>query len=260
MNWTTNLSSENAHEGSANGDVELFAGKEVNATVREVIQNSIDVPNDSKTPVIVEVDMYEESIDKLPRISQVKEIVDNIANTEFWKNDQEVSKRVDLAKQTLDKDTVKIVRFSDFNTTGAKGAKQGHQARTPFTALTRANYVSDKASSSASGSRGIGKNSVKGISDLRMVLFTSQTKEDGKYSSGQIDLATFAKGDKISNRINYLVGDDNEAIAGEVIDDKFTRNENGTDLRIVGVNEDYGQELCEFGLVYLLENFFNFNL
>ena len=51
-----------------------------------------------------------------------------------------------------------------------------------------------------------------------MVLFTSQTQSDGKYSSGQIDLATFAKGNQISNRINYLVGDDNEAIEGEVID------------------------------------------
>lgn len=255
MRWTMGLNKENASEGSANGDVELFAGREVSSTIRETIQNSSDVPADDKIPVKIEIKMYKVATNSLPQIAQIKEIVKNIDETDFWADNQEVQKRVGLAKQALAKEKITVVRISDFNTLGASGAKLGHQKNSPFTALTRANYVSHKSNASAAGSRGIGKNSVKGISDLRMVLFTSQTQSDGKYSSGQIDLATFAKGNQISNRINYLVGDDNEAIEGEVIDDGFIRKENGTDIRIIGVNDKYVEEFADFGLVYILENY-----
>ena len=58
MRWTMGLNKENASEGSANGDVELFAGREVSSTIRETIQNSSDVPADDKIPVKIEIKMY----------------------------------------------------------------------------------------------------------------------------------------------------------------------------------------------------------
>lgn len=255
MRWTTGLNRENYSNGSENGDVELFSGREVSSIIRESIQNSSDVPADDKTPVKVEIDVYKISTNLIPQVKQAEEIVENIDKTDFWADNQEVQKRVNLAKQALAKEKITVIRISDFNTLGASGAKLGRQKNSPFTALTRANYVSNKTNASASGSRGIGKNSFKGISDLRMVLFTSQTESDGKYSSGQIDLATFAKNDEISSRINCLVGDDNEAIEGEIMDDGFIRQKNGTDIRIVGVNDKYVEEFEDFGLVYILENY-----
>src|SRR5690606_38400000 len=81
------------------------------------------------------------------------------------------------ACSTLRKPLISVFTVEDYGTTGLVGPSV---AGSPFHALVKGSGVSQKSSSDAGGSFGIGKNAAFAVSTLRTVFYSTRYRSDGK--------------------------------------------------------------------------------
>lgn len=144
-------------EGYSNGSIAEFKGNPLQALAREVCQNSLDAADGSGKPVIVEFQTSTMRIDDFPGMKYMRKVIDACAD--YWKTNGDINTSTFLkqAKQCLKSNTFTVLRISDYNTTGVKGAFSD-EAITPWGSLVKGNAFSVKTDmSNAAGSYGIGK-------------------------------------------------------------------------------------------------------
>lgn len=158
-------------EGLMDAGIETFRDSPFAAVAREMGQNSRDAQDDSDLPVRVTFDVLDIPRDEFPAVDTFVEAISLCrAKAEEAGNEKEKG-FFEHAAKTLQNPTIRLLRISDFNTTGVAGpCEEG----TPFHTLPKSDGVSVKQGRASGGSFGIGKNAVFAVSDIQTAFFSTR--------------------------------------------------------------------------------------
>lgn len=245
--------------GINDSGIETFRGQMVTSLGREICQNSIDALLESKDKVVVEFKEFDLPREKLPGIEELE--ANFKKGLQFWSQENnKVDQAINFFEKglhLLKKDYLKVLRVSDFNTTGLLKSKESFSS--PWINLIMASGVSQK-SGTAGGSFGIGKSAPFACTDLRTVFYSTFDAEGVEASQGVSRIATFIDDEKETSGKGYYGGYDPTYPNGCVpiykqlfLDPKFTREDSGSDIYLIGFREfeNWEEEL----IVSLLEDF-----
>ena len=143
---------------------------------REMVQNSIDVKDEKITdPLVVTFELMEVNIDELPSFEKLKEHIEGTIT--YCESKNKLNNAYNISQRELkffDKDKVKILKISDYNTKGILGSEDFTKESSAWGGLVYNDGDSVKSSSSSLGSHGLGKGAAFAISNLRTVFYNTQ--------------------------------------------------------------------------------------
>lgn len=252
-------------EGFSNPGLEMFKGEPIRAMAREICQNSLDAVRDKNKPVRVEFEKkFINPATNFPGIRDMREILIKCRN--FWKeqNDTKTLKFINEADREIREGGIFVLRVSDYNTTGLKGAYSKEEI-TPWKSLVQGNAYSVKSTDNAAGSYGIGKAAPFVVSKLQTVFYRTYDENNDRAAQGVAHLVSFedenmsrSEEDKVRRSTGYY-GDGKENKPFHVIkqlDEINKRDEYGTDLFIPAFAFASGKlEWKEEVIVEILDNF-----
>lgn len=241
-------------DGLNDAGIETFSTSSESSNIREVIQNALDSISleavQAEKPVIVEFDDFYIKSDDFPGKNQFLQILEKCI--ESSKNNSQVVDYFEQAIKYFDKN-LKILRISDFNTTGLVGAENDARDKA-WHSLIKSRGHSNKNMDSG-GSFGIGKSAPFTCSGLRTVFYSSKVDDIYSYigvarlvshvnEEGQLTVGTgyYSETEKLGAILEQF----------KIAD--YSREENGTDIFIIGYdgNNDMRQLIIET----TLKNFF----
>ena len=253
-----------AIEGFSNPGLEMFKGEPIRAMAREVCQNSLDAKQNNNRPVRIEFERYFIRIAEFPGIIEMRETLKKCRD--FWSNegDEKTKDFVAEAIRTISDNKFFVLRISDYNTTGLRGAFDYNKI-TPWKGLVQGDAFSIKANDTAAGSFGIGKAAPFVVSKLQTVFYRTYDIENKRAAQGVTHLVSFRDDsspvgeDPVRRSTGYYSdGAENNPLSKiELLDRLNQRNEYGTDLFIPGFNytaakaDDWKNDI----IIELLENF-----
>ena len=247
---TTALRIPSADEGEEEGlnlaGVEFFMGDIDYFLARETAQNVIDSPATDGETVRLEFQLERMQTANLPCIESIRDAVGRCRD--YWKLDRKSAKFFDDAKSLLKKDSVNVLRISDFGTTGLTGTDKDRQGR--WFGLVRSAGVSNK-DEEAGGSFGIGKYAPVAASAIRTVLYSTRTSQPGAPFEGAFQgvlrLASHENAQKQVTRQTGYIGDCLPGISGcaairqeQAIPPAFRRTQKGTDIFVLAYRNGDG--------------------
>lgn len=251
-------------EGFSNPGLEMFKGEPIRAMAREVCQNSLDAKKSNDAPLLVEFERLFVKISDFPGIVEMKQTL--LKCQEFWniQGDEKTKQFVKNALSTISGDKLFILRISDYNTTGLKGAFSNENI-TPWKGLVQGNAFSIKSNDTAAGSFGIGKAAPFVVSKLQTVFYRTFDETGIKAAQGVTHLVSFKDSnakpgeDPIRRSTGYYGdGEQNNALPFIAqLDALNKRTEHGTDLFIPGFNSATGKanDWKDEIIVEILDNF-----
>lgn len=243
MKWW-NIDGGQMDEGSTYSG-EKFRG--LRYFIREDIQNSIDAKLDNQDPVRVVVDLHKVNTKDLPDEDGLRTIFHERLESQI----EEAAKgKLADVKRSFQKETVWILRFSDFNTKGLK-YEAGNRNSSWHTLVLAVNRTTK--SGNEGGSFGLGKSVNLANSSRKQVFYRSLSAVDGSFAFQ--GLAFFASSPRNANDgkmhynsayVRYGVDDETPSIVNQSFLSFADRDEAGTDIFIVdpvGINNNFADEL-----------------
>lgn len=253
MGWNFPNSNYGKISGISEAGIETFKGALYVSLAREICQNSLDARLDMKKPVVVEFALENLILKKDPRVVGLREVFEKCID--YWgktKNNAKTMNFLNKAHAILSGTHIKVLRISDFNTTGLTGSDE--KINSSWQNLVKSSGVSDKGGSSG-GSFGIGKSAPFACSDLRVVFYSTRDKDGLKASQGVANLISFEKDNDMTQGVGYYgIQKDNSPIKKIFSFNKnFFRKDTGTDIFILGfiADEDWQDEIIKS----ILENY-----
>ncbi len=237
IGWKFPLNNDGAITGISEAGVETFKGTPYKSLAREVCQNSLDAINDSTKPVLVEFTSMQYPSSLLDGREALSDAFERCSR--FWdtQKDKKATNFFKKAYETIAKDTIHILRMSDFNTTGLDGSDK--QLNSNWSNLVKSSGVSDKGAS-AGGSFGIGKSAPFACSDFRTVLYSTYDCNGVEASQGVARLVSFESEQGITQGTGYYGNKErNQPVFQQFkLDKGYDRQEPGTDIYILGFRQD----------------------
>lgn len=236
--------------GINDSSIYTFRSRKYESLAREILQNSLDELHLMDKPVRVEFHTFEIKTAEIPGIDCFRELFSD--GLEYWKDDKQDNGREFFgeALRILKQESVPIMRISDFNTKGVLGSThrdvRSSADITPWYNLLKSEGSSSKGNTQG-GSFGIGKNAAFANSALRTVFYSTYDIEGIEGYEGVAKLATVYKsGKQFSAKAFYgkEVGGNSHAISRLLdLDPEFERTDWGTDLYIIGFEQDNDWEM-----------------
>lgn len=229
-------------EGYSNGSLAEFKGNPLQALAREICQNSLDAADGSGNPVVVEFQPQFIDIESFPGMASMRDVID--ACQRFWyeKGDVNTITFLNNAKDCLKQKKFSVLRVSDYNTTGVRGAFSKEDI-TPWGSLVKGNSFSVKADEkNAAGSYGIGKAAPFVSSYFQTVFYRTMDSEGVQAALGVARLmahesiVTLEGEDPVRRSVGYYGADEKGRPASGFpeLDVLNKRDRCGTDLFIPG--------------------------
>ena len=253
IDWNFPESNYAQRIGISEAGIETFRGSLFGSLAKEICQNSLDARKDYSKPVIVEFSKFKINTENIPGFYSLNIALNKCLSTE---SDSKARIFFENACSKMANKTTNILRISDFNTTGLKGAKESPTSINPWNSLIKSSGISDKPVSSG-GSYGIGKSAPFACSEIRTIFYTTYDIESVLATQGVSRLISFNAGeDRLTQGIGYYgETEKNTPVFNELhIDPNFKRaGEIGTDLYIISFleNSNWIEELS----VAVLDNF-----
>lgn len=256
-------------EGLNEGGLETFKGNPIRSLAREVCQNSLDAALQDDIPVKIEFEAKMIKATDFPGMDDMKLVLAKCKN--FWANkDGGNSSEMAFVKRALKtccEEEIFLLRISDYNTTGLRGAFN-EDPLTPWGCLVKGSAFSAKQSNSSAGSYGIGKAAPFVVSELQTVFYRTLDTDGVQAAQGVTHLVSFeldledvvADEDRVRRSIGYYSnGKRNQAFEKiEKLDAINRRTQCGTDLFIPAfhastekVSLDWKDEI----IIEILDNF-----
>lgn len=222
--------------GINDAGIETFSADIQRSLIREVIQNSLDATLPNNEPVKVEFQAF--SIDQaaFPDIVNFKEAIKKCRISS--KNEPDAFRFFKCASDFLERDRLRILRISDYNTTGLTGSDTCKKG-TVWSRLVKESGSSNKDNSSG-GSFGIGKSATFACSDLRTLFYSSLDKDGLESNFGVAKLISFKDKEVggYTTGTGYYSEDENFTAMHEManFDTSYHRNSSGTDIYVMGAH------------------------
>ncbi len=241
-------------EGFENQGINQFKMSPYGKLAREIIQNSYDakIKGENKK-VRVEFRLAKLKKDRIPNIENIKESIN--ASAEYFPESDRLQKFRQNANEKLEKDTIDVLKISDYNTTGLVGIEK--RVNSAWYGLIKSSGNSTKSGVSG-GSYGSGKHAAFVFSYFRTILYGTFVENEGYAFQGKAILCSH-KEDGVEKRgIGYWGKiEENECKPirdQETMDEFYRRNETGTDLYIIGAKLE--EENWMANIIYsVIENF-----
>lgn len=220
---------------------QIFKKDKYRALVRESIQNSLDAVYDNTKPVEVHFSISSVNGRSYPNLFDLRQHL--MGCLEMYPGD-DAKKRFLPMRDYLDKtyyERLKYLQVSDYNTKGMNYSKDDPES--PFYAFVRSKGVSAKNNSSAGGAFGFGKAAYFNVSRLSTVFISTKVVGGGTFFEGESYLCTHKIDNKKLVDTGYYDNNDGEPITEAAkIPNRFLRKEPGTDISIMGLNDDDTKE------------------
>lgn len=172
MIWSFFKNSVGQECGFHDAGVETFKGNLERYLAREAIQNSLDARDDQKKPVLVKFDLCSVSSKDIPDIKSVATTFRRCAK--YWPKDDKAVAFFEQAENLAKAKKVTALRIGDYNTKGVTGSDTDREDS--WYSLIRCSGSSSKWAGEG-GSFGIGKNAPFAASRMRVVLYSTLTKD-----------------------------------------------------------------------------------
>ena len=248
--WNFPNNNDGKISGISEAGIETFRGDLLKSLAKEICQNSLDAIAESKDKVLVEFELYELPFKNDGRIIGLKEYF-KLAK-EYWQDNEKTIRILEKAEKNFERDKIRILRISDYNTTGLIGSDK--KKNSTWNNLVKSSGVSDKTGS-LGGSYGIGKSAPFACSDLRIVFYNTLDINGLEAFQGVANLVSFEKEkDKTTQGTGYYGNsEDNTAIRNMEYFGPYVRKECGTDIYVVAFldDEEWEKKIIEA----ILENF-----
>lgn len=240
-------------EGFSDPLLEYFEGNHEWFIARETIQNSLDARPNYDNPVKIVFEKIEIHKKYVPGIDELKLRIKSCLEQilEIEATDEKAKSYFTRALEILGQDYISILKIGDYNTLGLDGLDDDKNGR--WFRLVQSVGV-NKMTGAGGGSFGIGKGAPIAASQIRTVLYSTFNGID-RIFQGKTRLITH-KFNEHEYRGTGSFGIDGYISVRDIslIPEKFSRNERGTDVYIIGYDfkrEDWRQELAKS----ILENF-----
>ncbi len=231
-------------ESVNNARIETFRDDILGSLARETCQNSLDAARGENIPVVMIFE--EQSLDignLIDRDSFINKIIPKAKNT--WIEDENSQEFLERYEEILRKDSIKVLRIADYNTSGLEEIN--------WESLIENAGISVKDDAGSAGSFGIGKSAPFAASDLRMVFYNTRTVSGEEKAIGVTKFISFDNHDGTTAQgVGYLGSKNKEPIREQYLFGFDKRTKTGTDLLIIGFNQDDWEKRI---VKSLIENF-----
>ena len=222
-------------QGPNNSTAEHFKSQDIfSALVRESIQNSLDVPLYSDRPVKVKYAFgkIEGSLN-----DDLREVEQHVkASFEANQDSSQYQRMASFIDEHAGQD-ISYLKVADYNTTGMDYEKDNNSCG--FYSFVESTGKSNKSIEGSGGSYGFGKAAYYEFSNTRSVLVSSRTAEGACAFRGCSMLCTHVlNGKKYAFSGFFDLGDDEPIQENDKIPLMFRRNEPGSDIYILHVEDD----------------------
>lgn len=225
--------------GINDAGIETFSAEILSSLVRESIQNSLDAKNESSVePVVVDLSMFDIPQCDFPGGTSFQSALDKCLQSNL---DEPQAKEFFSQAINLFQSPIKVMRISDHNTIGLRGADNCKKG-TAWSRLVKESGSSNKEGDSG-GSFGIGKSAAFACSKLRCIIYSSVDDSLSPVQStiGVARLISFEQpnGDWTTGTGYYSEDDRFVAIPTAIsLDPSYRRTDSGTDIYILGSSID----------------------
>ncbi len=228
--------------GPNNAAAEHFSATPYPSLIRESIQNSLDVVLDKNQPVRMQFKFGQLKAKTYDGFYQLREHILGVLKLYGDKAEKEYRPMLEQFVQTYNfQNALYYIKVSDFNTQGMDYVP--NDTDSPFYAFMRALGVTVKNEEYSGGSFGFGKSAYFLMSPIHAVLVSTMTKDGKTFFEGAARLCTHLFKDEKGNEVKYQHYGyyDNQdgrqpATLPTDIPKKFSRDEVGTDIFIMGVD------------------------
>lgn len=221
-------------EGFENQGINQFKMSPYGKLAREIIQNSYDAKvQKDNNKVKVEFRLVKLEKNRIPNLEDIKESIK--ASAEYFPESDRLQKFKQNANEKIEKETIDVLKISDYNTTGLVGIEE--RTNSAWYGLIKSSGNSTKRGVSG-GSYGSGKHAAFVFSYFRTILYGTYVENEGYAFQGKSILCSHKKNGIEKRGIGYW-GEIEEKECKpirnpEIMDEFYRRNETGTDLYIIG--------------------------
>ncbi len=235
--------------GISEAGIETFRGSFFNSLAKEICQNSLDARVNKDKPVFLEFKLSEIDNYNIPGFDDLFDAIKLCKD--FWKENPKSVKFFNEAIKVCNSNKIRVLRISDFNTTGLPGSNEFKSS--PWQNLVKSSGVSDKNGTSG-GSYGIGKSAPFACSELRTVFYNTLDIDNIRAYQGVANLVSFKYRNKVFKQGEVTQGtgyfgnkSDNSAVHASFTIDGFNRKECGTDIYVLGFiqGEEWEDEIIK---------------
>lgn len=229
---------------------EKYKGNPYYSIVREAIQNSMDAVDDNSKPVKVKFSFFSlrRTVNEFPNLFKIEEHIESCK--QFYNSNKQAIHICDEMLRYLNGNNkvgkradIQCMRIADYNTKGMfydPADKSAH-----FYAFLKSAGVSAKATTGSGGSFGFGKGAYFALSPIKTVIVSTLTNGNKHFFEGRCRLMTHKnkENDETLTAAGYYDNGNGKPIENiDEIPDIFKRSETGTDVNIIGLQEDIGRE------------------
>ena len=272
--WNFPLLGTANESGSNNAAIAMFKGSGVmDGLVREICQNSLDAhdaeshPNE---PVIVKFKLFDLERSKFTMFEGLGQAFDGARD--YWRANRnqtpEIIEFIENARTCFAQERIPVLLMSDYNTIGLNGVNPTGDEKSYWNLLANSDGLSGKQDESSGGSFGIGKSAPFAYSGLSTVFYNTFAKDGGRAFQGVCHFVTTQKEYNGQNRPTmpsgkylYLIDDftGRPIIASDgdplTAIPEFQRDQNGTDVAILGFKLDEYADWEDATAVAAMKNF-----
>ena len=253
--------------GVNNAGIGIFKKQRYIGLAKEILQNVIDAKDSSvKEPVRACFEVIHISKSEVPGADRLSDVIKR-CHDYYHEGDDGIKMSIlkKASEDLLDADgMIPVLKISDYNTSGLTGAKQ--EKGSNWTGLVREISATNKGNGQ-SGSFGVGKFAPFNFSSLRTIVYSTYNKDNEVALQGKTILTTFKdENGKLKQNVGLfglVEEEDCKAIYDlQAIPDVFRRTEYGTDLFVLGFqeDEDWMQQIAVSVLEFFFYTIFKGNL
>lgn len=244
--------------GVSDAGIETFTGTEIQSLAREICQNSLDAAVEgSDAAVKVDFKQYRISSSEIPGYEQYASKIKKAYDYWSKKNSEKTIKVLTKALDSINRPNTKVLRISDFNTTGLSHPYEDSDEG--WNALTKLDGGATKTGDKA-GAFGIGKNAPFTNSDYRLVFYRTLNEDHEIAAQGMSRFISFPEDlsdsmNTMTTGIGYYGNPQGNLPVDSIreLEELYKRSEMGTDVFIYGFNA--GAEWDKDVINEVLENF-----
>jgi hypothetical protein len=253
LRFLTNEAGEK--EGLGDAGIETFRDTPYASCAREAGQNARDVPE--QLPVHMAFNLLRLTPHDFPAQEEVLNAIKSCQEQVTNERDQEFFGR---AREVICGDQIPVLEIADYSTKGLKGPP--NESGTPFHSLVKGSGVTVKDSPTSGGSFGIGKNASLAVSDIQMVMYSTQYIDEScgeKLFAAQGKIRLVSHGDSTGEQkraTGYWGNPENFSAITDIesVPNWMARSEIGTSIFCMGFRES--EDWAERMVYSLVSNFF----
>lgn len=223
-------------EGVNESGIWQFPGNPESSVTRECIQNSLDAHVDKTKPVTVRFSSFTIDRFSIPLVDDLEAVIDKAKA--FSINEEKANKFYDEAIKCINSPKIRVLKISDYNTTGLDGGDTKETAGRWYHLVWSTGSSPNRAGSG--GSFGIGKSAPFAASAIRTVFYSTMLDDGSVAFQGKTRLSSFKDDSGQTHRGfgRYGIKDEHGYASSirdrSLIPDIFERNERGTDVLVIG--------------------------